>query len=562
MEKSLCNINVGNEVYFLSTSIPPASRNQDFSIGVTLIEGSSLKAWTGTFGDTKENAKRIDLDEQELIDLTRKGLTRQNMGAINFEYQIISLKNNVELSWKKVVSSVKFQIGKVMLQAVSSPPEAIKDILLHSIQTITELKDSIYRLESEKDRISNERTQALKPLEIKPEPAPSPSPSPVPVLTSVPVLSTMPDLSTVQGPRTVPGLTIVRNLSTAPGLSAVPGQSTVPGPSTVPVLSTVPDLSSFPGPSTVPGPSSVPGLRTAPRLSTAPSPSTAPKKLIQRHSNRMAWKTEADLHLVREVVLTQPFQHRAKTKDRGNAWEEVARAMRIRGHKVDKRAVRDRTKWMMERQREKSMKEKMEGWIEVEETEEERTIRQSVETFIQLEEERERLSKDMEEEQVPAQTMDTSELWEMVSSNPHDERRTHDEATEVSTTSTQRTTNKRGKYNVMPKRLKKKPWRKEENWQREEEITRRQEERRKDRRFEILQEQQMHQQQQFQKQQQRLQQQFQMQQQQYQEQQQLMQQQLLQQQQIMQQQVNQNQTLMMAVLNPSNQRGRRKPTAQ
>ncbi|XP_030848821.1 uncharacterized protein LOC763163 isoform X4 [Strongylocentrotus purpuratus] len=159
MERSLCNISVGDKVYFLSSSITSEQNDPEFR--VTLIEASCLKAWKGTFGDIQENAKCIDLQEDELVDLTRKALTRQNMGDINFEYQVSSKKNKVELSWKKVVSSVKFQVGKVSLDAVSSSQETIQDTLLHSIETITDLKGSIYRLESENDRLSNERKQAL-----------------------------------------------------------------------------------------------------------------------------------------------------------------------------------------------------------------------------------------------------------------------------------------------------------------------------------------------------------------------------------------------------------------
>ncbi|XP_030848819.1 DNA repair protein XRCC4 isoform X2 [Strongylocentrotus purpuratus] len=163
MERSLCNISVGDKVYFLSSSITSEQNDPEFR--VTLIEASCLKAWKGTFGDIQENAKCIDLQEDELVDLTRKALTRQNMGDINFEYQVSSKKNKVELSWKKVVSSVKFQVGKVSLDAVSSSQETIQDTLLHSIETITDLKGSIYRLESENDRLSNERKQALTRLE-------------------------------------------------------------------------------------------------------------------------------------------------------------------------------------------------------------------------------------------------------------------------------------------------------------------------------------------------------------------------------------------------------------
>ncbi|XP_071480755.1 uncharacterized protein [Diadema antillarum] len=80
-------------------------------------------------------------------------------------YVSSSGRNGKVLSWKKAVSSIKLQLGSVPLEPVASSPDAVKDILLYSIEAATDLKSAICRLETENERLSSERAQALKRLE-------------------------------------------------------------------------------------------------------------------------------------------------------------------------------------------------------------------------------------------------------------------------------------------------------------------------------------------------------------------------------------------------------------
>ncbi|XP_072182407.1 uncharacterized protein [Diadema setosum] len=165
VEQGLCSFEAHDKVFFLSTRIERDEEDATFSI--KLIDSESLHAWEGELrGDHKKRAEEVGMLQEEYINQTSKALTRQNMGDLKFEYQVSSSGGNGKvLSWKKAVSSIKLQLGSVPLEPVVSSPDAMKDILLYSIEAATDLKSAICRLETENERLSSERAQALKRLE-------------------------------------------------------------------------------------------------------------------------------------------------------------------------------------------------------------------------------------------------------------------------------------------------------------------------------------------------------------------------------------------------------------
>lgn len=37
----------------------------------------------------------------------------------------------------------------------------------------------------------------------------------------------------------------------------------------------------------------------------------------------MEWKTECDLLLLQEIVVSEPYQYKASTRERGKIWEDI-----------------------------------------------------------------------------------------------------------------------------------------------------------------------------------------------------------------------------------------------
>ena len=64
---------------------------------------------------------------------------------------------------------------------------------------------------------------------------------------------------------------------------------------------------------------------------------------LARH--KMVWSSEHDVLLCREILVTEPYKFKVGTRERGQAWDKVARELNtIEGVRfvVDQRAVRER----------------------------------------------------------------------------------------------------------------------------------------------------------------------------------------------------------------------------
>ena len=60
----------------------------------------------------------------------------------------------------------------------------------------------------------------------------------------------------------------------------------------------------------------------------------------------MEWKTECDLLLLQEIVVSEPYQYKASTRERGKIWEDITERLNATeafGNRLGhKRAVRER----------------------------------------------------------------------------------------------------------------------------------------------------------------------------------------------------------------------------
>ncbi|XP_052218144.1 DNA repair protein XRCC4-like [Dreissena polymorpha] len=126
------------------------------------------RVWTGTVTDEDLDTlcSRLKMEYSKYVKQTVDALTAMDHKE-TFQYQLNMHKDAVEFVWKKHVpgDEIIFQLGSVSLKSRSDSAELIRQIFNHCIEGMAELKNRIHRLETDNQRLSQERLNALKRLE-------------------------------------------------------------------------------------------------------------------------------------------------------------------------------------------------------------------------------------------------------------------------------------------------------------------------------------------------------------------------------------------------------------
>ena len=141
---------------------------QDFSILAT----DGHKAWKGVLAHKRleEMAKKVKMEVKELLAVTSKALTRENIGAMEFLYTTKLVQKGggerLELVWKKhlVVEDIKLQLGSLLLEP-DEPGVVLCLMLEHAVNKMNDLQIAIHHLEAERERLVDERMSALQRLD-------------------------------------------------------------------------------------------------------------------------------------------------------------------------------------------------------------------------------------------------------------------------------------------------------------------------------------------------------------------------------------------------------------
>ena len=106
------------------------------------------------------------MEEAEFRDVTKKALTRQKLGALNFVYGVEKRgRGSLELTWKKHIISdnIKFLLGSVTLSLCRKKgAEILLDFAVSALEEKTQVIDDF---EKETARLASERQGALARLE-------------------------------------------------------------------------------------------------------------------------------------------------------------------------------------------------------------------------------------------------------------------------------------------------------------------------------------------------------------------------------------------------------------
>lgn len=99
----------------------------------------------------------------------------------------------------------------------------------------------------------------------------------------------------------------------------------------------------------------------------------------------MEWKEENDILLCREILVSQPFQFKERTVERGKIWDEIANRLNnceTVKFRVTKRSVRERFKLIKEKFKRKICEEENASGIDVEPASE---LEQALENICSME---------------------------------------------------------------------------------------------------------------------------------------------------------------------------------
>jgi len=84
----------------------------------------------------------------------------------------------------------------------------------------------------------------------------------------------------------------------------------------------------------------------------------------------MTWNNEKEVLLLREILVVEHFKFKAKTKERGQAWQEICdNVNKLNGFTVTSRSVRDKFKVLEDRHKAKMNEERRASGINVEQSE-------------------------------------------------------------------------------------------------------------------------------------------------------------------------------------------------
>ncbi|CAG5120068.1 unnamed protein product [Candidula unifasciata] len=133
---------------------------------LTILDGEIV--WEGTISedDLDELCAKVRMDFDTYVKETKAAFTQENVSKQSFECHFKSTAMSAQLSWKKILAvDVKFHLGSVTLKKCPTSAVTVCQILSQCIARSQALQAKVQSLESDNERLSIERQNALKRLD-------------------------------------------------------------------------------------------------------------------------------------------------------------------------------------------------------------------------------------------------------------------------------------------------------------------------------------------------------------------------------------------------------------
>ncbi|XP_076614251.1 DNA repair protein XRCC4 [Chaetodon auriga] len=168
MHTSVREVHVSSEPdssYFLRVDW----KGRGLGSGFQLLLTDGQDAWRG---DVSEAALRVEAEELEMqVERYVQDLRQVLTGTESSTTYSFSLtpsppdhSSTVTLAYEKVQRDISFRLGSVSLEAVAEPAEAVRQVLIHSLQTGNKLEIHNHKLEEENQRLRREQQRITADL--------------------------------------------------------------------------------------------------------------------------------------------------------------------------------------------------------------------------------------------------------------------------------------------------------------------------------------------------------------------------------------------------------------
>ncbi|XP_028916607.1 DNA repair protein XRCC4 [Ornithorhynchus anatinus] len=163
MERKMSQISLVSEpskIYFLQVFW-----EKELSTGFTVSLTDGLSVWTGKVSevDISREAEDMAMEKEKYMDELRKALVQEEGSADTYNFDFC--KESGHFFYEKSLRDVSFQLGSVELQEVSSPDEAIRELIGHCFDCITKQRAKNKHLQKENERLLSDWNKIQEQLE-------------------------------------------------------------------------------------------------------------------------------------------------------------------------------------------------------------------------------------------------------------------------------------------------------------------------------------------------------------------------------------------------------------
>ncbi|KAL7377459.1 hypothetical protein ABVT39_028307 [Epinephelus coioides] len=144
-------------------------RGQDLGSGFQLLLTDGQDAWRGDVSESAvcEEAEELEMQTERYIQDLQQALT-ETQSSVTYSFTLTPSppdhSSTVTLAYEKVQKDISFRLGSVLLKAVPEPAEAVRELLIHSLQRGNTLEHHNQKLEDENQRLRREQQRITAEL--------------------------------------------------------------------------------------------------------------------------------------------------------------------------------------------------------------------------------------------------------------------------------------------------------------------------------------------------------------------------------------------------------------
>lgn len=161
MPTTLRQISLSGSSYFLRLDW----KGPDLGCGFQLLLTDGEDAWKGEVSQTDlyEEAKELEIENEKYLQDLHQALSGTECSA-SYSFSLINSDTSVSLAFEKVQKDISFRLGTVSLTALSDPAEAVRDLLIYSLEKGNSLEGQNNRLEEQNQQLRKEHQRITTQL--------------------------------------------------------------------------------------------------------------------------------------------------------------------------------------------------------------------------------------------------------------------------------------------------------------------------------------------------------------------------------------------------------------